>query len=205
MSIHQQQAFRKTGLVLAAAAASAVLLGAAPAWSQGSTSAAGAAGTGNAAARSGFDSGDRKMLEELAQGNLAEVEAGKLALEKASSEETKKFAQQMIDDHTAALKDIQVLADSKGLKLPTEPRMGQKTKALALKALPGNTFDKQYRSQAGVGDHERTVKLLQKIQKDAKDADFKALAGKMLPTVEQHLRTAMELSTAKPEKSAQKP
>ena len=62
-----------------------------------------------------------------------------------------------------------------------------KTKATALKALSGNLFDKEYAKRAGVGDHESTVKLLQKIQKDGKDSDLKALADKMLPTVEHHL------------------
>jgi putative membrane protein len=53
--------------------------------------------------------------------------------------------------------------------------------------------------QAGVGDHEATEKLLKKTQANAKDADLKALAGKMLPIVQGHLQHAQSLaaSTAK--------
>ena len=140
---------------------------------------------------------DSKMLVDLAQGNMAEVENGKLALEKSPNADTKKFAQMMIDDHGKALGDIQKLAADKGVALPDSPSVGQKSKMTAMKALSGNLFDREYRKHAGVGDHESTVKLLKKIQKDAKDVDFKALATKMLPTVEGHLAEAKTLAAAK--------
>jgi putative membrane protein len=184
----------KFRLSVAATAVSALMLAAAPAWSQTPSTGMAKADTTDT---SKVAKGDSKLMGDLAQGNIAEVAAGKLALDKSPNEATKKFAQQMIDDHTAALGEVQKLAESKGVTLPTEPSLGQKTEATALKALSGNTFDKQYRSHAGVGDHERTVKLLKKIQADAKDADFKALATKMLPTVEHHLMMAKELNAQK--------
>ena len=69
--------------------------------------------------------------------------------------------------------------------------------ALALKAMSGDTFDKQYMSQAGVGDHRKTHELLQKTQRDAKDPDLKALATKMLPVVHGHLTEAEQMAPAK--------
>jgi putative membrane protein len=50
--------------------------------------------------------------------------------------------------------------------------------------------------QAGVGDHEATEKLLKKTQAEAKDADVKALATKMLPVVQGHLKHAQQLASA---------
>ena len=140
---------------------------------------------------------DSSMLGDLAQGNRAEVEAGQMALEKSQNADVKKFAQMMIDDHTKALGEVESLAQSKNVKLPDGVGAVHKTKAVALKALSGNTFDSQYAKRAGVGDHESTVKLLKKIQADAKDADLKALADKMLPTVEHHLEMAKQLAAAK--------
>jgi putative membrane protein len=133
------------------------------------------------------------MLEELAQGNMAEIDAGKMALEKSQSAEVKKFAQQMVDEHGSSLADVQALARAKNVTLPDGPGAMAKAKAMALKALSGNLFDTEYAKRAGVGDHESTVKLLQKMQKDGKDSDLKALAGKMLPTVEHHLDMAKAL------------
>ena len=161
------------------------------------TAAAGSSNTRSgtqAGAASQLDRGDRQMIEDLAQANMAEVDAGKMALEKSQNAEVKKFAQHMVDDHTKALGEVQALATSKNVKLPDGPGPVAKTKATALKAMSGNLFDKEYAKRAGVGDHESTVKLLQKIQKNAKDSDLKALAGKMLPTVEHHLDMARQMA-----------
>jgi len=179
-----------------AATAAALALAAAPtAWAQ--SSAAPAPATTQSDADSKLDRSDRKLLQDLAQGNMAEIDAGKMALEKSQNADVKKFAQQMVDDHTKALGEVQALATAKNVTLPDGAGPMAKTKATALKALSGNLFDKEYAKRAGVGDHESTVKLLQKIQKDGKDSDLKALAGKMLPTVEHHLDMAKQLAPAK--------
>lgn len=163
------------------------------------TSAAPGLTTGNGA-RSSTTGGpaiakaDRQMMVDLAQGNLGEIAVAKMALVKSKNEETRKFAQQMIDDHTAAQQDVQKLASSKGVTLPTEPDKAHKTMADKMNAMAANTFDKQYRSHAGVDDHKHTVALLQKIQKNSEDADLKALAAKMLPTVQQHLKMGQQLA-----------
>jgi len=184
---------RASGLALAALAA--LTLSAAPAvWAQ--TSPTPAPSATKSEDDSKLDRSDRKMLQDLAQGNMAEVDAGKMALEKSQSADVKKFAQQMVDDHGSALADVQALARAKNVTLPDGAGAMAKTKATALKALSGNLFDKEYAKRSGVGDHESTVKLLQKMQKDGKDADLKALAGKMLPAVEHHLEMARELAAS---------
>lgn len=136
---------------------------------------------------------EHEMMQDLAHANLAEIETGKMALEKSQNAEVKKFAQKMIDDHTKSMKELQKLAQSKGATLPTETDVQHRTIATALKALSGDTFDSQYISRVGVGDHERTVELLQKTQKEAKDADLKGYAQKTLKTVQQHLAEGKKL------------
>jgi putative membrane protein len=133
---------------------------------------------------------DREFMEDIAHGNLAEIDTGKLALEKSSNEQVKKFAQMMIDDHGKAQNELQQLAGKKGVTLPRETDLQHKTIATGLKALSGNTFDNQYIARVGVGDHERTQKLLLKVQKDAQDADLKAYAAKTIKAVEHHLSMA---------------
>jgi putative membrane protein len=194
MPLKPPSTLRTSGLALAAVAA--LTLSAAPAvWAQGGATPAPA--TTKSEDDSKLDRSDRKMLQDLAQGNMAEVDAGKMALEKSQNAEVKKFAQQMVDDHGKALGEVQALATAKNVTLPDGPGAMAKTKATALKALSGNLFDKEYAKRAGVGDHESTVKLLQKIQKDGKDSDLKALASKMLPMVEQHLDMAKRLAPVK--------
>ena len=142
---------------------------------------------------------DAAMLKDIAQANMAEVETGKLALEKSTNAEVKKFAQMMVDDHSKGLADVKTLAAAKGTELPDGPDVKHKAVALEFKALSGGMFDSRYVKQAGVGDHEATEQLLKKTQAEAKDADLKALAGKMLPIVQTHLKHArgLEASTAR--------
>jgi putative membrane protein len=137
---------------------------------------------------------DRQMMIDLAQGNMGEIAAAKMALAKSKNEETRKFAQQMIDNHTSAQQDLQKLSSTKGVTLPEQPDKKHKSMASKMNAMAAGTFDKQYRSHAGVDDHKQTITLLQKIQKNGEDADLKALAAKMLPTVQRHLKMAQQLN-----------
>lgn len=174
-----------------------------PAWAQ--TSASGNRATANtppaaenqamsSANDSKLDGADRGMLRDIAEANLAEVASGQLALEKSQNAQVKQFAQMMVDDHSKALKDVEQLAQDKNVKLPTGPGVKHKTVMLELKAVKGGTFDKKYMAHAGLDDHKTTLALLQKTQSKAKDEDLKALAGKMAPVVQEHLKHAQDMA-----------
>ena len=202
---------RQPGHALAALAVCALTLSTLPAGAQG-VSGSSAGGTGTASGAAGVTSSgtprvagnsasgtgamvsrdDSKMMTDLAHANIAEIETGKLALEKSQNEQVRKFAQHMIDEHTSALKELQTLAQAKGVTLPDGTDLKHKTMATALKVMSGNSFDTQYMKRAGVGDHQQTIELLQKTQKNAKDPELKAMATKMLPTVREHLKMAQE-------------
>src|SRR3954462_9525190 len=57
---------------------------------------------------------DSTAMTALAQADMAEIEAGKVATEKASSPDVKKFAEQMVKDHSMMLDEGKKLAQSKG-------------------------------------------------------------------------------------------
>src|SRR4051794_1626641 len=63
---------------------------------------------------------DETFVTKAAKGGLAEVQLGKLAAEKASSDEVKKFGQRMVDDHGKANDELKTLAQSKSITLPTD-------------------------------------------------------------------------------------
>ena len=139
---------------------------------------------------------DQQMLEQLAQGNMAEIEAGKIALQKSQNAEVKAFAQQMIDDHTKGLQEVQSVAQAKGVTLPADVDAKHKAMASKLNGLSGDAFDRTYLSRAGVSDHKKTHALVQKVQANAKDADVKALGAKLEPTVAQHLTHVTQLNAS---------
>lgn len=151
---------------------------------------AASAQTMNTPAASALNKTDQGIVQGMARANIAEIEAAKLALANGQSEQVKTFAQQMIDDHTKALADVTTLAQNKGVTLPTEPDAKHKAMAASLAKLKGDAFDKRYMAQAGVADHTAVHAALKKDEARAKDPDVKALAAKMLPTVEQHLHNA---------------
>lgn len=158
----------------------------------GASGAAGATGSGAALSKT-----DKKAMMDMAIANMAEVETGKLALSKSQNAEVKTYAQQMIDDHGKALSELQTLAQQKGVTLPTELDAKHKAMAAKLEKLSGDAFDKEYMKQAGLNDHKATHAKLQKISKNAKDPDVKGAATKTLPVVEQHLKSAQQMTSAK--------
>jgi putative membrane protein len=177
---------------LAGIAVVATSLVAAPAWAQKSASASGGASAA-AAGSAKLARADTRFMDSAARAGLAEVEGSKLAQNKGVNTQVKGFAQQMIDDHEKAHKELQSLAESKGVKLPDAPSLAQRAKIKLLSARDGAGFDRQYASSIGVSAHEDAVKLFQKAARDAKDADVKAFAAKTLPTLEHHLQMAREL------------
>jgi predicted outer membrane protein len=167
-----------------------------------SMGASGAAGATASGAKLG--SGDEKILKDMAMANMAEIEGGKLAQSKGQSSEVKAFGQQMIDDHTANLKEVQTLAQARGVTLPAEPDAKHKAMAAKLEKMSGADFDKAYMKQAGVQDHKTVHSKLMSASKKAKDPEVKALVDKTEPVVAQHLKSAEQMPAAKPGTAAGK-
>ena len=162
-----------------------------------SSQSAGASGAAGATGSANVSKADRKGIMDMAMVNMAEIEMGKLAQSKSQNAEVKTYAQQMIDDHTKALQEVQTVAQAKGVTLPTELDAKHKAMSAKLEKLSGDAFDREYMKVGGLASHKEAHKLLQKNQKSAKDPEVKGLATKMLPTVEQHLKAAQQMPAAK--------
>lgn len=144
------------------------------------------------AAESKLDSNDRDFIENAAQSGHMEVEGSKMALEKSQNAEVKKFAQQMIDDHTKAGQLLAALAKSKGVDVPTDPSLMQQAKLKTL-GLRDEGFDEAYAEGVGVSAHEDAVKLFEEASNEAKDPEVKQFATETLPKLQQHLQMAKTL------------
>lgn len=154
--------------------------------------------TGNttSATTSKLSRADAAFLKQAAENGHAEVAASQVAVQKATHADVKKFAQQMIDDHTKANQELATLASAKGLEVPKEPSMVQKGKMKMLEQRDGTSFDRHYAEAMGVDAHKDTIKLFEKASKGADDAEVKAWATKMLPALQHHLQMAEALQTA---------
>lgn len=138
---------------------------------------------------------DTTFVTKAAEGGMAEVQLGKLAVEKASSDEVKKFGQRMVDDHGKANDELKSLAQQKNITIPSD--LDAKDKALRdrLSKLSGAAFDRAY-MHAMLTDHRKDVNEFRMESKAGKDADVKAFAGKTLPTLEEHLKLAQDANKA---------
>jgi len=172
----------------------AALLAAGGAFAQGNT--APTTSPSATTTKSTLSSSDSSFLKDVAEANHAEIEAAKLAQTKAKSQDVKSYASQMADDHTKAQDELQKLADAKGVKLPDGPSMMQKGKLKLISAGDDTKFDQRYTETFGVKAHEDTVKMFEKQASQAKDADVKAFAEKMLPTLKHHQSMASTLEAS---------
>ncbi len=125
------------------------------------------------------------------QSNMLEVETSKLALEKSKKEDIRAFAQRMVDDHTNAGKEMEKAAASDGVTAVPAKLDDQHAKMLKdLGAASAGDFDSQY-AQLQVQAHEQAVALFTGYsQQKGALAD---LAGKLLPTLQEHLEMARDL------------
>lgn len=155
------------------------------------------AGTGanaNRAGESRLDRADRDFIERAAHSGHAEVEASRLAAQKARSPQVKAFAEQMVKDHTATNEELATLARARGVTPPTEPSLVQKGKQkLLLETADGEDFDRRYAESMGIEAHRDTIALFEKASRDAKDPELRSFAANKLPALRHHLEMAQQL------------
>lgn len=122
--------------------------------------------------------------------HMFEIESSKLA-EQRADEATKKFAAQMIADHTKTSAELKALAPKANVEVPTALDSSHQSKLDKLKGLNGADFDKEYDSMQ-IDAHEDAVSLFERYADSGDNADLKAWAGKTLP----HLKHRLEMAKA---------
>jgi putative membrane protein len=136
---------------------------------------------------------DQKFVKEAAEGGMAEVELGQLAMLKGSSDDVKKFGQRMVDDHGKANAKLKDLASSKGIALPEAPGAKQEATKDRLSKLSGDQFDKAYMKDM-LQDHKKDIAAFKAESNSGRDSDIKNFAAQTLPTLQDHLKNAQSIS-----------
>jgi len=135
-----------------------------------------------------------EFVKKAGTAGIAEVAAGKLGSEKATSPEVKAFAQKMVTDHTKANKELTAAAKAKNLEVPTEADMMHKAMMEKFEHQKADgDFDHDFMQQM-VRDHEKVVELFQQASIDQNvDADLRSWAKTTLPHLQTHLKDAKAL------------
>jgi putative membrane protein len=152
---------------------------------------AGALAAGAAMAQTKQASKDsQKFIKEAIQGDIAEIDVGKLAQEKGQSDAVKQYGAMLVKDHGEHKTKAEEVASQLGVTPPTGSSVGSKATYAKLKVLSGTTFDRSF-AKAMVKDHQEDIKEFKK-ESSQNDAAGK-LAKESLPTLQKHLEAAQSL------------
>jgi putative membrane protein len=140
-----------------------------------------------------FSPADQQFVQDASKSDATEIAASKVALKNSNDPRVKKFAQQMITDHTKLSRGMAALAAKKGLATAPSADSALVGK---LQTLKGREFDQAYVEQVGVEAHQRAVDLFQQESQSGTDSQLKAAAVHALPTIRHHLGMAQQLAGA---------
>jgi putative membrane protein len=173
---------------------------------------------------SSVNNSDQRFVNEAAEAGMAEVAHGQIAVQRASNQEVKSFAQQMVDDHSQANQELMQLATTKGITLPSDKahsssmKTGQSgsqstssgtsgqmtTEQAQLKGKHREAMDKLAKLSGAefdreymrhqVKDHEKAIALFEGQANRGSDADLKAFASKTLPKLREHQQMAQSIA-----------
>jgi putative membrane protein len=153
--------------------------------------------------------GDRDFVEDIGIAGMAEVELGRMAMERAASAEVKQFGDMMVRDHSKAGEELKHVAMKHSIPVPSALDSEHEELKTKLSNLRGAEFDREYMS-AMVQGHQDVVDRLQTrasedrfgdnqgaVKPESSDnpaeADINAWSAMALPTVRHHLDEAKRI------------
>jgi putative membrane protein len=133
------------------------------------------------------------FVKEVVTSDMFEIESSKLAQDKGNAAE-KKFASQMVADHTKTSSELKGLVTGGKVKadLPDALDSSHQSKLDKLKGESGKDFSSDFDSDQ-VSAHKDAVSLFERYAKGGDNADLKNWAGKTLPVLKHHLAMAQAL------------
>lgn len=124
--------------------------------------------------------------------NLLEIQSSRLALQRARDPAVRRYARQMIRDHTLATRRMTAAARRAGVPVPRPVLVPRHQQMLAgLSAAPD--FDAAY-VNAQLLAHQESVSLFSAYSRSGNDAPLVEFARASLPVLEMHLNEARALS-----------
>lgn len=137
----------------------------------------------------------RDFIEQAASSDMLEIETGRLAADKGSSQAVRSFGQQMVTDHTQTSKQLLTLAGKHGVAPSGNMEPRHLEMANKLRNVSGSAFDAQYLQGQVVAHSEAVTLFEQASQATSPDmADIRSFATQTLPALRQHLQMAQSLA-----------
>lgn len=134
-------------------------------------------------------------VDNAAISDMYEIEAGRMAMERGVSAQTKELGQMLVTDHTASSDQLKTLAQAAGETVPTE--MDERRQGLIdnLRAAQGAEFDEVFADQQ-IAAHQEALTLHRGYAENGEVAELKTFASNLVPKLETHLQMAQRLDSA---------
>jgi putative membrane protein len=138
------------------------------------------------------------FANKVAVANKFEIDTSQLALKYGKSEDVRKFAQQMIDDHTKAGEEFKSAVAAAKIDPPKDALdVTHEAKYAKLRLFTtDNGFDGSYLAEQ-LAAHKDAVDLFRNYSQKGGPGPLKDFAVKTLPTLEHHLAMVQGLSEQK--------
>jgi putative membrane protein len=135
---------------------------------------------------------DRAYLVAAHDSNLNEILAGRLALKRATDRRVRELARMFIRDHSAADRQVRLVAARLGVKLPTEPSAQTQLELALLASFKGAAFNRAWVSQQLVA-HARAIVLTEIELVLGRERPVRELAKATAPVIQMHYRELRSL------------
>jgi putative membrane protein len=116
-----------------------------------------------------------------------------LGAERATNPEVKRFARKLADEHAQANRELINLANQNRVQVPREMTKEHQQIWQRIANLRGAEFDREFLQQV-IKDHREAITTFEDKAQNAENAQVKEFAGKMLPTLKEHLKMAQDLA-----------
>jgi putative membrane protein len=147
------------------------------------------------------DLSDAEVAHVAVTAGAIDAELGRLAGERATAPEVKRFAKTMVNDHTSVNEHAAALAEKLGVT-PAENPVSRSLREEAaqvrakLEKLSGVEFDRAYMDRE-VAYHEAVIAALEDVLiPTTENAELKAFLQKAVPTFRAHLQLAKQARDA---------
>jgi putative membrane protein len=131
---------------------------------------------------------DQEFLTHAIACEVAEVKISEYVAKNATNEDVRKFATQMVTDHTNLRKELMERAREMKLGVVEGLDKQKQEKFDQLKKLKGIDFDREY-MRCMIEGHEKALRFYEKWS-DAKTEAIRNTARKAVPTIREHLAHA---------------
>src|SRR4051794_29513924 len=91
-----------------------------------------------------YSAWDEEWLMMSIEGDLFEIQGGKIAQEKGTTQKVRDLGATLVKDHSKSLKEATDLAEELGIEVPSEPSPSQQWELRAVQQFSGRDFDKWY-------------------------------------------------------------